>query len=151
MLDLNTVSVSVEGADAGFWPKPGHEAEIEKVLLGTTYPHMKCWKKANIPANLHYGTNPRVPPILCLGDLGWSIVTNATLKKYPVVLHGNHGYDPALPDMAAFFLAHGPAFKSGVTLEPFDNIDVYPMLTKVAGVTAEKNDGNPATLAPALR
>jgi predicted AlkP superfamily pyrophosphatase or phosphodiesterase len=85
---------------------------VEKVLIGTSYPHMKCWKKANIPANLHYGTNPRVPPILCLGDLGWSIVTNATLKKYPVVLHGNHGYDPALPDMAAFFLAHGPARKA---------------------------------------
>lgn len=151
MLDLNNVTVSIEGADGGFWPRPGHEAEIEKVLLGTSYPHMKCWKKANIPANLHYGSNPRVPPILCLADLGWSIVTNATLKKYPVTLHGNHGYDPALPDMAAFFLAHGPAFRQGITLEPFDNVDVYPMLTKLVGVKAEPNDGNAATLAGALR
>lgn len=151
MLDLNNVTISIEGADAGFWPKPGHEAEIEKVLLETPYPHMHCWKKKDIPANLHYGTNPRVPPILCLADLGWSIVTNATLKKYPVTLHGNHGYDPALPDMWAFFLAHGPTFGKGVTLEPFDNVDVYPLLTKVIGVAPQPNDGHLSEVAAALK
>ncbi len=151
LLNLDNVTVSIEGADAGIWPKPGHEAEVEKALIATAHPHMTCWHKKDIPANLHYGSNMRVPPILCLGDLGWSIVTQATLKKYPMHLHGNHGYDPALPDMWAVFFAHGPAFKRGVTLEPFDNVDVYPLLAKLLDVRPQANDGNLADTAAALK
>jgi predicted AlkP superfamily pyrophosphatase or phosphodiesterase len=130
-------------------PLPGHEAEIEKVLLAPR-PHMRCWRRADIPAQLHYGKNPRVPAIFCLGDLGWSIVTRQAASYYPV-LHGNHGYDPAEPTMAALFLAHGPAFKPGVTLPSFDNVDVYPVLAKLIGVKPEPNDGHPADLAAGLR
>jgi predicted AlkP superfamily pyrophosphatase or phosphodiesterase len=151
LLNLDNVTVSIEGADAGIWPKPGHEAEVEKALIATPHPHMTCWHKKDIPANLHYGTNPRVPPILCLGDLGWSIVTQATLNKYSGHLRGNHGYDPAFPDMWAVFFAHGPAFKHGVTLEPFDNVDVYPLLAKLLDVRPQANDGNLADTAAALK
>ena len=41
---------------------------------------------------------------------------------------GSHGYDPALTDMRAMFIAHGPAFRHGLTLDGFDNVDVYPLL-----------------------
>jgi predicted AlkP superfamily pyrophosphatase or phosphodiesterase len=55
-----------------------------------------------------------------------------------------------LPDMRAIFIAHGPAFRHGVTLPAFDNVDVYPLLARITGVTPQKNDGDPATLAAAL-
>ena len=34
---------------------------------------MQCWRPGDIPARLRYGRNPRVPAILCLGEVGWII------------------------------------------------------------------------------
>jgi hypothetical protein len=54
--------------------------------------------------------------------------------------------------MAALFIAHGPAFTSGVTLPAFDNIHVAPLLRRLAGVPqAQDADGDPSVLAPALK
>ncbi|MCY7353615.1 MAG: alkaline phosphatase family protein, partial [Lysobacter sp.] len=53
--------------------------------------------------------------------------------------------------MRAVFIARGPAFRSGVRLPPFDNVDVYPLLTRLIGIDAADHDGNAATLSPALR
>ena len=39
-----------------------------------------------------------------------------------------HGYDNADPTMTALFIANGPAFRPGVRLAPFDNVDVAPLL-----------------------
>ena len=148
------LDVTTYGAEIGVNPAPGHEAEVERAMLAP-HEHLTCWRKGEIPPRLHYGTSPRVPAIFCLAENGWIVVTRAigmaALKDMPGGLKGNHGYDPALPDMAALFVAHGPAFRSGVTVAPFDNVDVYPMLARVLGVVPEPNDGNPATLAPALR
>ena len=54
---------------------------------------------------------------------------------------GTHGYDNQAPEMQALFIAHGPDFRRGVTHAIFDNVDVYPLMAKLLGVTPEKNDG----------
>ncbi len=149
LIDLKTVVVPAEYAAAGVDPLPGHEAEVAKALLAP-HEHMRCWRKADIPARLHYGTNRRVPDIVCLADLGWTIATRASLKGQPPI-SGNHGYDPAEPDMAAIFVARGPAFANGMVLPAFDNVDVYPLLAKVLRVKPRPNDGNFAEVAKALR
>ena len=139
LVDPAFFTVPAYWAAAGVNPIAGHEAEVEKALL-QFHDHMRCWRRQEIPARLHYGTNPRSPAIVCLADLGWSVVTHAIVKSFPP-LYGNHGYDPAEPDMAALFIAHGPAFKSGVTLPNFDNVDIYQLLTTVMGLRPEPNDG----------
>ena len=148
LIDLKHVTTPAFWAAAGVDPLPGYESEIAKALVGP-HEHMHCWKKANIPARLHYGTNRRVPDIVCLAEVGWSIPTREEIKQFPP-LRGNHGYDPSAPEMAALFLAHGPAFRAGVTLPVFPNVDVYPMLAKVMGVKPLKNDGRLSALKPAL-
>jgi hypothetical protein len=52
--------------------------------------------------------------------------------------------------MAAIFLAHGPAFRSGVVLPAFDNVDVYPLLARLMGLRPLANDGRSAPLEAAL-
>lgn len=65
---------------------------------------------------------------------------------------GQHGFDNALPDMQASFYAWGPAFKQGLTIEPFENVNVYPLVASILGLTiAEKTDGRPGVLKPILR
>jgi predicted AlkP superfamily pyrophosphatase or phosphodiesterase len=128
-------------------PVPGHEAALEASLL-RPHDHITCMKKADVPARLRYGTNPRVPPYLCLADLGWMTRKASTDKP---LSGGAHGYDPALPEMAALFVASGPAFRSGVKVPTFDNVDVYPLLARLAGVQAQQGDGTIAALGPTLK
>jgi hypothetical protein len=44
--------------------------------------------------------------------------------------------------MHAIFIAHGPNFKAGATLPPFENVHVYPAMAKILGIIPVKNDGN---------
>jgi predicted AlkP superfamily pyrophosphatase or phosphodiesterase len=112
------------GVYASFQPVPGHEAALAKALL-RPHDHLSCWRREDIPARFHYGRNPRVPPFLCLAEVGWQI-----LKEPPKEPKegGEHGYDNAAPDMAALFIASGPAFPRGTRLPAFDNVDVEPLL-----------------------
>jgi predicted AlkP superfamily pyrophosphatase or phosphodiesterase len=109
-------------------------------LLGR-HPHISCWKKADVPKALHYGANPRVPPIVCLAEVGWYISTHDRIDKQKDFNVGNHGYDPADPQMAAVFVAEGPAFQAGRVLPPFDNIDIQPLAARLLRLKAPKADG----------
>ncbi len=137
----------VTGPEAEINPKPGREADVEK-LTHMHFDHMQCWDKANIPARLHYGKNPRIPAIVCLGDPGWLV--DDTHAKGIGYKGGAHGYDPASPLMAALFIANGPDIKPGVTLPTFDNVDVYDLEMRLLHLKPEPNDGHLAPLKPAL-
>ncbi|MEH6817760.1 MAG: alkaline phosphatase family protein, partial [Pseudoalteromonas distincta] len=64
---------------------------------------------------------------------------------------GTHGY-AYTEDMAASFIAVGPAFKQGISLKEVSNLDIYPVLAKVMGLKLlNKVDGNGKTLMPAIK
>jgi len=126
---------------------PAHKAEVEKALLGT-HPHMTCWLPRRMPGRFHYGRNPRAPGIFCLPETGWTISFRSTSGWQE---KGTHGFDPYSPEMAALFVASGPAFRPGVRLKPFDNVDVYPLLMRLIGVKALKGDGTLGPLRAGLK
>ena len=143
-----------DGQVIGFAPKPGRATEAERALLGS-HERYTCWRRGELPAGWHYGTHPRVPPIVCQMAPGWDAVWR---HKYDWLqanrrndTRGSHGYDPDLPSMRATFVAKGPAFRDGVRLPVFDNVDVYPLLMRLLGLPAEPNDGDITPLLPALR
>jgi predicted AlkP superfamily pyrophosphatase or phosphodiesterase len=153
LVDPAKVKFVSTGSIVGVRALPGFEAEVAAAML-KAHPHLTCWEKGQIPARYGYGTNPRVPPIVCLADLGWYFVTTSALKKR-LEEHprdgGAHGYDPFDPAMRAVFVAHGPAFRRGVVLPVFDNVDVYPLLTRLIGVKGDKGDGALGPVKAALR
>jgi ectonucleotide pyrophosphatase/phosphodiesterase family protein 5 len=135
------------GTYAGIDAQAGQEAALAAALL-KPHEHMQCWKKEDIPPRLHYGQNARVPRFVCLADVGWIILPGSKDDKPP---HGGaHGYDNLAPEMQALFIATGPAFKSGVVLPPFDNVDVYPLLMKLISLPALPSDGSLAPLEAGL-
>ncbi len=138
------------GQSVGFTPQPGREREAEQALLGA-HPHYDCWKKEQLPARWHYGSHPRIPPIVCQMHEGWDAVTREMIAKRPPGNRGSHGYDPALPSMQAAFIARGPSFRRGAVVPAFDNVDLYPLLARLTGITPATNDGNSQTLLKALR
>ncbi|NUO72276.1 MAG: alkaline phosphatase family protein [Frateuria sp.] len=142
-IDLDQVQVVSLGVLAGFNPRPDHDFAAVEAKLERPHPHMHCWDRTRVPARLAYGRNPRVPQLLCLADVGWRITTADYLASHQGhVSLGEHGYDNASPLMQALFVAHGPAFRSGVTAASFPNVDVYPLMTHLLGVPAQPGDGD---------
>lgn len=148
LVDPGELRVVTWGPLAGLKTAPGKAAQAARALAGR-HGHMTCWRRQDLPARFHYGTNPRIPPILCLADVGWTIGTRAELAKG--VERGSHGYDPDAPEMAAVFVAHGPNFRRGVVWPKFANVDVYPMLAEIVGVRPRRNDGRLSDVAGMLR
>ena len=135
------------GSMAGLVPT---DAEAEKRIVGE-HPNVTCWRKGELPARFAYGTNPRIPPVICLARTGWTLTTRQRLTERPPMPGGAHSYDPDEPLMQANFIAHGPAFRRGVVLPRFDNVSVYPLLAKLLGLTPAPNDGRLSDTAAALR
>ncbi len=147
MADAAVISV---GQSVGIAPREGRTLATEQRLLGR-HDHYQCWRKQDLPPRWHYGSNPRVPPIICQMDEGWDALPAATIaRRNPGASRGSHGYDPALPSMRATFIARGPAFRRGVVIPAFDNVDVYPLMTRLLGIPTRANDGDITPLLPAL-
>lgn len=118
------------GPYASLSATPGHEAALERALL-RPHRHVRCWRKSDIPARFHFGADPRVQPYLCLAETGWLIERTPSTKPFA---GGDHGYDNAVPEMRALFIAQGPAFAAGRTLAPFDNVDIAPLVRDLIGL-----------------
>jgi predicted AlkP superfamily pyrophosphatase or phosphodiesterase len=135
-----TIRTVTTGATAGLSLARGApKATLTRLLAARD--HLRCWKKAGIPKALHYGANPRVPPIVCAAEPGWYITTHERTPAGKDINLGSHGYDPAAPEMAAVFVAEGPAFKAGATLPAFDNVDVQPLMARLIHLKAPRSDG----------
>ena len=137
IIDPAALKIGYGGAVLTADPAPGREAEVQQKLVGR-HPHMECWNKADVPARLFYGSNPRVAQIVCLVETGWLTAT----RDRPVTRAGGaHGYDNQAPEMAAIFIAHGPGVVAGRRLTDMDSVDVQPFLARMLGITAPSGDG----------
>ncbi|MBL8547537.1 MAG: alkaline phosphatase family protein [Hyphomonadaceae bacterium] len=137
-----------DGQVAAVQPLPGQEAAVEQALIGRGE-HGECWRKSELPARFDYSEHRRIPAIVCLADTGWRY-RSTQLQQYATPALGGHGWDPQAPEMAAVFIANGPAFRRGATLPSFENVSVYPLLARLIGVTPEPNQGDPADTGAAL-
>lgn len=133
---------------AGIFPKADEEDSIWNSIKTKRIEHADCYRKREIPARFHYRNNRRIAPITCVAREGWQIMSRERYEKdkrenkLPTRRTGEHGYDNRLESMRAIFIAHGAAFKKGKTVEPFENVNIYHIMTKILGLTPAKNDGS---------
>lgn len=141
--------IAVEtGPYAAVEPVTGTDDRVASALL-VPHDNMTCTRKEDVPARLRYGSNPRVAAIICIAEPGWTILSGT--PNYPVS-GGAHGYDNADPEMLALFIASGPAFAGGATMEVFDNVAVAALLRAVLGLPEDPQaDGRLADVQKALR
>ncbi len=153
-LSTNDAYISDINPTLGVFPKPGKEDAVYRSLANAN-PHLKVYRKAETPERWHYRDHPRVPPIIGVADEGWQVLRRATVDAVKAGTikgpRGTHGYDPMLMSMRATFIAAGPAFKSGVTVPPFENVSIYNVLAKILDVIPAPNDGDPAVARSLLR
>jgi hypothetical protein len=53
--------------------------------------------------------------------------------------------------MRAIFYAEGPDIRADVTLEPFENVNIYPLIAKILGLQIGPIDGDLHVLEGVLR
>ena len=136
---------------AAIMPKSAKERYVYRRLKDANA-HLTVYLKQDIPARFHFNANPRITPIVAIADEGWTITTRARFAKAATAGdRGAHGYDNALPSMGAIFVGAGPAFRRGVTVPPFQNIHVYPLLAAILGVTPARVDGSLDSVRALLR
>lgn len=145
-LDLLTERIIWTNEIVQIFPKAGRTDEIHGRIRNL--PHVTCWKKADIPARLHYNTGKRIAPIVCSSEEGWNTTTRKRHTDWvkdlaePDRPRGAHGYDNRYQSMQAIFIAHGEAFKKGYVAEPFENVELYNVMCKILGLKPVKNDGD---------
>lgn len=109
------------------------------------------YRKRDIPAALHYGENNRIGDLVLMATSPVRFRYDAPGARPSGKVEGMHGYDVArVPEMKGIFYAQGPAIKKGLVIEEFQNINVYPFVAKILGLSAPKIDGDLAVLAPIL-
>ena len=116
--------------------------------------HFTVYRKADIPENLHFRDNARIGDLLLIAEAGYNFYARESLAKKPEKrkVWGVHGFDPyKTPEMGAIFYAQGPNIKKHVTIAPFQNIHVYPLVAELLGITPPKIDGDLKILGEILK
>jgi predicted AlkP superfamily pyrophosphatase or phosphodiesterase len=111
------------------------------------------YRRAQVPAELHYNNNPREgdPVVIAKGPYMIRAKPPAAGQPDHPPLAGEHGYNPYdMTSMRAIFLAKGPDIRHKVTLKPFENVNVYPVVVRILGLDSPKVDGSLNVLSPVL-
>jgi predicted AlkP superfamily pyrophosphatase or phosphodiesterase len=122
------------------------EADAEKAyrsLLGVG-DMFKVYRRAQVPAYLHFNSNPREGDPVVVPTGPYSIVARDPNSSGGARMppRGGHGYDPRqIPSMKAIFFAAGPDIRPGVAVGSFENVDVCPLIAKLLGLQTGPIDG----------
>jgi alkaline phosphatase D len=112
------------------------------------------YRLKNVPADLEINQNPREGDPVVIATGPYPIRAHALPADSPNQSPepGMHGFDPRkVPQMKASFFAAGPDIVKGKTVAPFENVNLYPWLAHLLGLTPPSNDGSLNILAGTLR
>lgn len=94
--------------------------------------YYSAYRREKVPRKYHYGNKDDY-----FGRIG-DVVLFAKAPYYFSDRRpnpGQHGYHVAdVPNMKATFMAWGPAFKEGLTVQAFENVHIYPLLAQILGL-----------------
>ena len=114
--------------------------------LVNKHPALAVYTREQLPKGLQYGTNARIPAVIGIADLGWTITTHAAddirMKAGRTFSGGAHGYDPRYREMHGLFIAAGARIRRGVVVPEFQNIHIYNFMCDLLHLTPAANDGD---------
>ena len=141
ILNLETVDVIDWNPVAMINPKIETEKELIYNQFKSNEENFRVYKKEDLPERYHLKNHRRVPEIILIADLGYSITTSVRLAASGIT-GGAHGYDNEHPEMHSFFLANGPSFKRGERTPGFQNIHLYELMAHLLNLEPAPNDGS---------
>jgi alkaline phosphatase D len=148
--DMSHVRVVNEGPMLLLYsPNPETTEKLYAKLKGKS-PKFDVYRRQETPARWHYRDSERI------GDMvvyvrGRCVAATGIENRRPV--KGNHGFDvEEFKTMDAIFYAAGPNVRPGVELKPFENVNVFPFITRILGLENPPGlDGSFSVLESAYR
>ncbi len=146
-VDTSQFVISGESTMPEFYAKKPEYITPEYEKLKAAATNYTVYLKSEMPAYLHYGTADdwanHIGDILLIPT--WPKVFKMS-ERYSKINPGTHGFDPyKVKEMHATFYAWGPAFKSNLKIPAFENVNVYPIVTGILGLSITgKIDGTNA-------
>ena len=144
----NRMIASISGGNPVYLISPEEGKRDSILYLINSVKGVKAWRKSQVPAKWHYGTNPRIPEIVVVADSSWSIGTRPEASS---IKGGAHGYDNSNSDMFSIFYAAGPSFKKNFKFKELNNIDIYNLVCRILDIKPAVNDGDPEHIKGMLR
>ena len=132
---------------------PKSEAAAEKAYqeLKIKSDAFTVYRRRRVPAALHYNSNAREGDPVVVANGPYAIRAQVPADDRPPEA-GVHGYDPRMmKSMRALFLAVGPDIRPGSKLEPFENVNVFPLVAKILGLDTPQVDGSLNVLSNILK
>lgn len=145
LMNVSQVQVDATGPTGGVRPKPGTvtPAELAAHIRAKAPPQLHVWLRDETPEQFHFRGNPRIPEVVLLADDHWNFESRVGWPNRVLTYNkGNHGWDPATPNMGALFIANGPSFRHGVEIPAVENIHLYNLLCAALGIKPAPNDGD---------
>ena len=137
-VDRDWLEISFGHNPVQFWrPVEGMKDSIFHIMKDVENVHI--WRAGEVPERLNFGHNPRALDLIVLADSTWNIGWGEAEERF--YTGGGHGWDNAKKDMHTIFYAMGPAFKEGHIHEPFELVDLYPLITEIMGLDPAPVDG----------
>lgn len=151
-LDLAEVQVIDTSPVLMMNAKHGNAEQIVARLKGA-HPQLEVWLRDDVPEKYHFTDHYRIPEIIGQVGDGWTMYrTREYMIEHVSRLGGaTHGFAPDALSMRSLFVAHGPAFKNGFQIPPFENIHLYALMAEILGIEPVHTDGSLEVLSPALR
>lgn len=113
-------------------------------------PDYFAFRLKNLPAGLHLDGNPRIGDPVIVPTGAYLIRAHAAAGAQPE--RGIDGLNPrTVPAMKAIFITAGPDIVEASTVAPFENVNLYPWLAHLLGLTPPKTDGSLNILSGTLR
>jgi len=144
LADLRDVEIVDLNPVAAIAPRPADVERVYRDLVGA-HPHLRVFRKGELPAAWHFNTHPRITPIVAVADEGWVIARPSQVARWRTQGWrggGTHGYPPEAPSMGALFLAAGPGIARGRVVPPFENVHIYSLMAHLLGVRPAATSGS---------
>jgi hypothetical protein len=103
--------------------------------LNAKLQHGRAYLREEMPERYHFRASPRGGDVVVVMDEGWLMATSILNRGLFQREWGEHGWAPDLPSMKAIFLLAGPGIPAGLTIPEVENIDVYPLMTELLGLS----------------
>jgi predicted AlkP superfamily pyrophosphatase or phosphodiesterase len=149
LINLDDVNIIDWTPVAMIRPDEGKTDEIYRVLKQAEQ-NYNVYLKDEFPAKFHFSNHYRIPEIIMIADLGYTITSRDFFARRGLMA-ATHGYDNRLPDMHALFLAKGPDFQQGFEVGTIESIHLYELMAYLLRVEPAPNDGSLENLGNLLR
>jgi Type I phosphodiesterase / nucleotide pyrophosphatase len=102
-------------------------------------------RDVDMPPRWHFNSSYRIAPLYLVPDPGWVLLNSKAefdpAEDFEYSPKGIHGYDNDNELMRSVFLAQGPAFNYNYSVAPFENVEVYGIMTNILGIKENPNNG----------